>query len=111
MVALPEKYGGEAEMAAHGLGDEVLAFDGDEASGRSAGAGEGGAELLDARVLAAGDETWLRAEGAGGHRGDFTLPRWAMRVPRKRHGGRQMLYADRREHFPGAAYLRATVAS
>jgi hypothetical protein len=61
-------------MAAHGFGDEVLAFDGDEAGGCFSGAREGGAQLLDARVLAAGDETRLRAEGAGGHRGDFTLP-------------------------------------
>ena len=57
VVAIPEKYGGEAEMAARGFGDEVLAFNGDEASGRSPGAREGGAQLLDARVLAAGDET------------------------------------------------------
>jgi hypothetical protein len=41
----------------------------------------------------------LRAEGAGGHRGDFTLPRWAMCVQRKRHRGRQMLYAGPRGAF------------
>jgi hypothetical protein len=40
-------------MAAHGLGDEVLTFESDEAGGGSAGAGKRGAEFFDARVLAA----------------------------------------------------------
>ena len=47
-------------------------FDGDEAGGGSAGAGERSAELLDARILAAFDKAEASAEGAGGHRGDFT---------------------------------------
>jgi hypothetical protein len=73
-VAFTQEDGREAKMAAQGFGDEMLAFDGDEAGGRSAGARECGTQLLNARILAAGDETGLRAEGAGGHRGDFTLP-------------------------------------
>jgi hypothetical protein len=89
-------------MAAHGFGDEVLAFDGNEASGRSAGSGEGGAQLLDARVLAAGDETWLRAEGAGGHRGDFTLPGSSMNGSPTQ--GNALCWLSRA--FPGVAYLR-----
>ncbi len=54
--------------------DEVLTFDGDQAGGCAAGAREGGAQLFDARVLTAFDQAGTRAEGAGGHRGDFTLP-------------------------------------
>jgi hypothetical protein len=60
-------------MAPDGFGDQVLAFDGNEAGGGAAGAGEGGAEFLDERVLAAFDEAEASAYGAGGHRGDFTL--------------------------------------
>ena len=72
LVAVAQEDGGEAQMAADGLGDEVLAFDGNEPGGGAAGAGEGGAQLFDARVLAALDEAGACAEGAGGHRGDFT---------------------------------------
>jgi hypothetical protein len=72
LVAVAQEDGGEAQMAAQGLGDEVLAFDGNEPGGGAAGAGEGGAQLFDARVLAALDEAGACAEGAGGHRGDFT---------------------------------------
>jgi hypothetical protein len=74
VVAVAQEDGFEAEMAAQGLGDEVLAFDGDESGGGSAGAGEGGAEFLDVRVLATFNETEAGAKRAGGHRGDFTLP-------------------------------------
>ena len=52
----------EAELAAYGFGDEVLAFDGDEAGGGSSGAGERGAQFLDARVLTAFDEAEARVQ-------------------------------------------------
>lgn len=68
-------------MAAHGLRDEVLAFDGDEAGGGSASAGKGGAEFLNARVLTAFNEAEAGANGAGGHRGDFT----PYQTPWRRH--------------------------
>jgi hypothetical protein len=74
LVAIAQEDGGEAQMAAQGLGEEMLAFDGEEPGRSAAGAGEGGAQLFDARVLAALDEAGACAEGAGGHRGDFTLP-------------------------------------
>src|SRR4051794_35773436 len=72
LVAMTQEDGREAQMAAYRLFDEVLAFDGDEAGGGSAGAGEGGAEFLDARVLAAFNKAEAGTNGAGGHRGDST---------------------------------------
>src|ERR1700738_1938453 len=62
-VALAKEDGGEAQPAAQGFLDEVLAFDGDEAGRipfwRPAGARESGAQLLDARVVAAFDAAQL----------------------------------------------------
>src|ERR1700760_1388422 len=56
LVALAQEDGGETELAAQGFGGEVLAFNGDESGGGSAGAGERGAQLFDARILTAFDE-------------------------------------------------------
>jgi hypothetical protein len=72
LIAIAQEDGGEAQMAVHGLGDEVLAFDGNETGGGAASACESGTQLFDTRVLAALDKAGACAEGAGGHRGDFT---------------------------------------
>jgi len=72
VVALAQEDGGETEMAAHGLGDEVLTFDSDEAGGGSPSAGERSAELFDTGILAAFNKTEAGADGPGEHRGDFT---------------------------------------
>jgi hypothetical protein len=95
VVTLAQEDSGEAEMAAHGFDDEVLPFDGDEACGGPAGAGEGGAKLLDARVLATFYEAETGANGPGKHRGDFT--------PTRMYGWR---YPVHREHFPFAWFNR-----
>ena len=50
-----EEDGFEGDAAAHGFKEEVFAFDGDEAFAQTGMACEGGAELLDAGVGAAGD--------------------------------------------------------
>ena len=74
LIAMPKEDGIEAQLAADGLSYEMLAFDRDQAGGCASGAGEGGAEFLDARVLAAFDKAETGTEWAGRHRGDFTLP-------------------------------------
>ena len=55
-TALADEDGLEGQAGAHRLEEKMLAFDSDESSGEASVSGEGGAELLDAGVGAAGDE-------------------------------------------------------
>jgi len=81
VVGVGEENGAETHAAADSFFKGANAFDGEAAVTGEGAVGVDGAEVLEQRVVAAGDGAKTVAKGRGGHIGESRVPKGALWVP------------------------------